>query len=98
MATFWENAAYSVNRIVRCVLCLFVNLVIFHFGFEDGFFVLTDQLLIIFFCILDPVSIFPLLTPLRIYMYLQKCSSDTVYVVHVHAFVICSKLEYNECI
>ena len=33
VATFWERAAYSVNRMFS-LLCLFVALVVYHFGFE----------------------------------------------------------------
>ena len=33
MATFWERAAHSVNRMFS-LLCLFVALVVSHFGFE----------------------------------------------------------------
>ena len=33
MATFWERAAHSVNHMFS-LLCLFVALVVSHFGFE----------------------------------------------------------------
>ena len=39
MATFWERAAHSSNRIFS-LLCLFVALVVSHFGFEGRTFVL----------------------------------------------------------
>ena len=39
MATFWERVAYSVNRMFS-LLCLFVALVVSHFGFESRALVL----------------------------------------------------------
>ena len=39
MATFWERAAHSVNRMFS-LLCLYVALVVFHFSFEGGTLVL----------------------------------------------------------
>ena len=39
MATFWEKAAHSVNRMFS-LLCLYVALVVFHFSFEGGTLVL----------------------------------------------------------
>ena len=33
MATFWESAVHSVNSLFS-LLCLFVALVVSHFGFE----------------------------------------------------------------
>ena len=33
MATFWERAAHSINCMFS-LLCLFVALVVSHFGFE----------------------------------------------------------------
>ena len=35
MVTFWERAAYSVNRMFS-LCCLFIALVVSHFCFEDG--------------------------------------------------------------
>ena len=34
MATFWERASYSFNRVFS-LLCLFEALVVSHFGFES---------------------------------------------------------------
>ena len=34
MATFWERVAHSVNRVFS-LLCLFVALVVSHFGVES---------------------------------------------------------------
>ena len=39
MATFWERAAHSVNRVFS-LLCLFVALVVSQFGFEGRTLVL----------------------------------------------------------
>ena len=39
MATLWERAAHSVNRVFS-LLCLFVALVVSHFGFEGSTLVL----------------------------------------------------------
>ena len=39
MVTFWERSAHSVIRMFS-LLCLFVALVVFHFGFEDRTLVL----------------------------------------------------------
>ena len=39
MATFWERADHSVNRMFS-LLCLFVALVVSQFGFEDRTLVL----------------------------------------------------------
>ena len=39
VATFWERAAHSVNRMFT-LLCLFVALIVSHFGFEGGTLVL----------------------------------------------------------
>ena len=36
MTTFWERAAHWVSHIIFTVLCLFVILVVSHFGFESG--------------------------------------------------------------
>ena len=41
MATFWERAAHSLNRAFSSLrVCLFVDLVVFHFGFEGRTLVL----------------------------------------------------------
>ena len=39
MATFWETAAHSVDRVFSLV-CQIVALVVFHFGSEDRTLVL----------------------------------------------------------
>ena len=39
MATCWDRAAHSVNRIFS-LLCIFVALVVSHFGFEGRTLVL----------------------------------------------------------
>ena len=42
MATFFERAAHSVNRMFS-LLCLFVALVVSHFVFEGMALVLTES-------------------------------------------------------
>ena len=42
MATFWERAAHSVNRVFS-LLCLFKVLVVFRFGFEGRTLVLISS-------------------------------------------------------
>ena len=42
MATFWERAAHSVYRMFS-MLCIFVALVVSHFGFEDWTRVLIES-------------------------------------------------------
>ena len=44
MSTFWERAAHSVYRMFSLFLLLIVSLVISHFGFEGGTFVLIASL------------------------------------------------------
>ena len=39
MVIFWERAAHSINHIFS-LLCLFVALVVSHFGFESGTLIL----------------------------------------------------------
>ena len=41
MATFWERAAHSVNRMF---LLYFMFLVVSHFGFEGGILVLIPPI------------------------------------------------------
>ena len=40
MVTFWEIAAHSVNHMFSFVFCLFVILVVSHFGFGGWIWVL----------------------------------------------------------
>ena len=42
MVTFWERAVHSVNRMFS-LLCLFVALVVSHFGFEGWTLVLITS-------------------------------------------------------
>ena len=44
MATFWEKAVYSVNHMLFPELCLFVDWVVSHFGFEGGTVILIAAL------------------------------------------------------
>ena len=44
MAIFWEIAAHSANRMFS-LLCLFVALVVSHFGFEVRTLVLIGSVL-----------------------------------------------------
>ena len=67
MATFWERAAHSADR-MHSLLCLFVTLVVSHFGFEDDC-VSSWPLLTIYFLISRQCLLLQQSTPVYIYHY-----------------------------
>ena len=72
MVTFWERSARSVNHMCS-VLCLFVDLVVSHLGFEDGS---------LFLIVTMPGHCFPLLYKNTLYLILEKRQYMPAYTFH----------------